>query len=136
MVCIVYVSSAKQEFSDADLMALLRQSQEKNARLAITGVLLYKEGNVMQLLEGPAEALDQLITTIYADPRHHGIIQLLRKQVTTREFPDWSMEFRDLGGAPVRKVGEFLNQHAMKVKIEAENQSPMLRLLSSFGFSG
>jgi acylphosphatase len=136
MLCIVYVSSAKPEFSDADLMVLLEQSRSKNARLDITGVLLYKDGNVMQLLEGPDQAVGDLIKTIYADQRHHGIIQLLRKRVETREFPDWSMDFRNLGGANIQKVAEFLNENALEVKTAAPHQSPMLRLLSGFGFSG
>ncbi len=136
MLCIVYVSSAKHEFSDADLMDLLEQSRRKNARLNITGVLLYKDGNVMQLLEGPDEALSELIKEIYADPRHHGIIQLLRKQVETREFPGWSMEFRNLSGTNLRQVAGFLNEHAIETETAVDNQSPMLLLLSSFGFSG
>ncbi len=60
MLSLIYVSSSTRAFSDADLVALLEQSQEKNARLDITGMLLYKDGNFMQVLEGPDDAVRQL----------------------------------------------------------------------------
>ena len=48
MIAIVYISSAVQPLSDADLEALLAQSREKNGRLKVTGILLYKDGDIMQ----------------------------------------------------------------------------------------
>jgi hypothetical protein len=40
MLSLVYVSSAKQLFSEQDLKALLEQSRDNNARLGLTGLLL------------------------------------------------------------------------------------------------
>jgi len=57
MIAIVYISAAVQPLSDADLEALLAKSREKNARLKVTGILLYKDGDIMQLIEGPGEAV-------------------------------------------------------------------------------
>jgi acylphosphatase len=72
MLAIIYISSAVQLFSDVDLTALLKQSWAKNSALEITGILLYRDGDVMQLLEGPDEAVMKLAQTIYADQRHSG----------------------------------------------------------------
>ena len=113
MLSLVYISSAKGEFSAADLVALLEQSRENNARLGITGMLLYKDGNFMQVLEGPDDVVRQLVKTIAADDRHHGIIQLLEWQIEQRQFPDWTMGFKDLNDPALREnpgYSEFMNQ--------------------------
>jgi len=136
MLCIVYISSAVREFTDVELRGLLKQSQEKNARLEITGILLYKGGDVMQLLEGPDEAVEKLALTIYADPRHHGIIQLLDRQIAKREFADWSMDFRNLSISKVKQLGDFMMERPIEVAVGADPLSPMDRLLASFGFRG
>jgi len=49
---LVYVSSAVTFFSSAELVTLLEKSRANNTRLGISGLLLYKDGNTMQLLEG------------------------------------------------------------------------------------
>ena len=96
MLQLVYVSSAIELFSSHDLLALLEQSRAKNVRAGITGLLLYKDGNFMQLLEGPEAAVRELYAAIRRDARHHGIILLLEGTVEEREFPDWAMAFPDL----------------------------------------
>ena len=98
MLALVYVSSAKQLFSEDDLTALLRQSRDNNTRLGLTGMLLYKDGNFMQALEGLDEAVTSLFDTIQGDPRHHGVLQLMRRPIAERGFPSWSMGFRNLSG--------------------------------------
>ena len=133
MLAIVYISSAVQLFSDADLIALLEQSRQKNAGLEITGILLYKDGDVMQLLEGPDEAVSQLAKTIYADRRHSGIIQLIEQNISRREFPDWSMEFQNLGSSRVQLLAEFMERQSATLTRKTEHLSPILRLLASFG---
>ena len=113
MLSVVYISSVKDGFSAADLVALLEQSREKNARLGITGMLLYKDGNIMQVLEGPDDVVRQLVKTIYADDRHHRVIQLLERQIEQRQFPDWTMGFKDLNDPALREnpgYSEFMNQ--------------------------
>ena len=96
MLSLVYVSSATQLFSEEDLKALLAQSRDKNKRLGLTGLLLYKDGNFMQVLEGAEDAVLQIYATIQGDPRHHGILELTRQQIQEREFASWSMGFKNL----------------------------------------
>jgi hypothetical protein len=113
MLSLVYCSSATNAFSEADLVALLSQSRENNARLDITGMLLYKDGNFIQVLEGPDDAVRQLFNTISADYRHRGVIKLLERPVEERHFADWSMAFRNLTDPGLRDIpgySEFLNE--------------------------
>jgi hypothetical protein len=133
LLSILYISSATREFSESDLTALLEQSRAKNARLDITGILLYNDGNIMQLLEGPESAVRNLIKTIYADNRHTGIIQLLDKEISKREFPQWSLEFRKLRSSKFSPVATSVSEPSNGSQPD-KHQSHMLLLLGSFGF--
>lgn len=112
MFSLVYVSSATLPFSGEDLRALLATCRKNNAALGITGMLLYKDGNFMQVLEGDEEAVRGLYERIAADPRHGGEITLQEGLAEGRQFPDWSMGFRDLNSPDERSAlgySEFLN---------------------------
>jgi hypothetical protein len=112
MFSLVYVSSATRPFSGEDLRVLLGTCRKNNAELGITGMLLYKDGNFMQVLEGDEGAVRGLYERIAADPRHGGEITLQQGYVEGRQFPDWSMGFRDLDSPEARSdpgYSEFLN---------------------------
>lgn len=112
MFYLVYASSAARPFSEPDLSDLLATSRENNRRADITGMLLYKDGNFMQVLEGEEGAVRELYGKIGTDPRHKGEIILLQGVADGRQFPDWSMGFRDLDSPEARATpgySEFLN---------------------------
>lgn len=88
---IVYASSAVGALHGDDLAQILRVSRARNAAAGVTGALLYHQGNVMQVLEGPSAAVEAVYARVEADPRHHGVIVLYRSAVAERAFPDWSM---------------------------------------------
>lgn len=96
MYYLVYASSAVAPFTKDDLRALLATSRANNAELGVTGMLLYKDGNFMQALEGGELTVRDLYAKIASDPRHKGEIILLQGTTEGRQFPDWSMGFRDL----------------------------------------
>jgi|SRR5450432_3261527 Sensors of blue-light using FAD len=109
---IVYASSASKAFTKSDLQALLQEIRPKNAELGVTGMLLYKDGNFMQALEGDQEVLTRLVGIIERDSRHKGFIALLRGTSEERLFPEWSMGFRDLADqSPTKTPGysDFMN---------------------------
>ncbi|HEX5226716.1 MAG TPA: BLUF domain-containing protein [Bryobacteraceae bacterium] len=123
MLSLVYISSARKLFSDEELKALLEQSREKNSRLEVTGMLLYKDGNFMQALEGPDRAVEELFRTIEQDSRHHGVLELMRNAVGTREFPSWSMGFRNLQDVRLREMpgySPFMNEPLHSAGFEAD----------------
>ena len=112
MFSLIYVSSAVRPFSPSELVDLLAGCHKNNATLGITGMLLYKDGNFMQVLEGEEEVVRTLYAKIGRDPRHQGQITLLQGQLAERQFPDWSMGFRDLNAADALSTpgyNEFLN---------------------------
>jgi hypothetical protein len=46
LIHLIYSSAARQAFSDEDLIELLTRARAKNARLGITGMLLYTDGSL------------------------------------------------------------------------------------------
>lgn len=110
---LVYVSSATALFSLSDLLALLEQSRQRNAEVHVTGMLLYREGNFMQVLEGRPDAVAATHARIQADPRHRGLITLRNAAVAARSFPHWSMAYRNLElgvSDEIPGYSDFLNQ--------------------------
>jgi Sensors of blue-light using FAD len=95
MISLVYASSAVKLMTNNELDELLEKSRKNNKRLDITGMLLYKDGNFMQALEGPDENILALYAKIERDARHTGSIKLLQKQIQKREFGEWEMAFCD-----------------------------------------
>ena len=96
MYRLVYVSSAAKPFSEQELEDLLKKNRQNNSAVGITGMLLYKEGNFMQCLEGPKKMVCTLHAKIQSDRRHRGMIVLLREEHVQREFKDWTMGFKKL----------------------------------------
>jgi hypothetical protein len=99
--------------SPEELVRLLHQSRKNNGPREITGMLLYSDGNFLQVLEGPDAAVEQLLETITRDPRHKGMMELLRGDLTERQFPDWTMGFHrvsDLAPEDRAFVSDFLEK--------------------------
>jgi hypothetical protein len=93
---LVYQSEATGPMDGEALRELLRQARDKNHRLAVTGVLLYKAGGFLQVLEGDEETVRALYATICEDLRHEAVETLLTTGIERRVFPGWSMGLEDL----------------------------------------
>jgi hypothetical protein len=94
---LTYVSVERAPFTAKALQDLLATSMANNARLRITGMLLYKSGCFMQVLEGSAASVHLIYTRIERDSRHQHLKVIVRQPVKERDFPNWSMGFHDLG---------------------------------------
>lgn len=108
MFRLMYVSTAREWMSGQGLLDILQVAREKNARLGVTGMLLYKDGNFMQLLEGEASVVQALYDTIARDERHCDPIVMLADTVDERLFADWSMGFRDLSDPDLQAQPGFI----------------------------
>ncbi len=134
MFHIAYVSSAVREFTRPQLLKLLERTMARNQRQGITGLLLYRGGNFMQVLEGEEAAVRTLYQTICQDPRHTGVITLFEEPIAEREFPNWSMAFPDLDKedcATIPGYSDFLNSSWTSADT-AIARSKARRLLAGF----
>jgi hypothetical protein len=128
---LLYTSLAVREMNTDDLTGLLAQSREKNARLKITGLLIYSKREFMQLLEGNKEDIFELYNTIVKDERHQQVKLLWDGEIEDRSFKDWSMAFLNIDGIEQDKLdgySRFLQQGLASLHLTG-NQSIGRRLL-------
>jgi hypothetical protein len=78
-------------FDDAMLGGILIQARRNNARDGLTGALIVRHDLYLQLLEGPADAVDTTFGRIRRDNRHLAVTLIGRAEVAARMFPHWSM---------------------------------------------
>lgn len=105
----IYSSSATKLFSQQDLIDLLTAARRKNELLDITGLLLFNRGTFIQILEGDEKKVKALYKTIHKDPRHKLVFTLSEGYRQTRQFPSWSMGFRDLDSPEIKQIPGFNN---------------------------
>ena len=96
MFFLVYLSAAVTWFSGKELRDMLATCRANNSRDGITGMLLYKDGNFMQVLEGEETAVRALLHRISGDLRHRSLVVIDSGTAPMREFGAWSMAFTDL----------------------------------------
>lgn len=104
MIQITYLSSATRAMSQGDLEDILRTARDNNARLGITGMLLYGNKTFIQILEGEESVVEELVKTIKRDPRHTNFQILKKKPIEQHEYADWSMGFKRVSGEDFEAV--------------------------------
>src|ERR1044071_2672350 len=109
MYYIVYLSTAAQLMSDEELKEILLASNANNRDLDVTGMLLYHEGSIVQVIEGEEQTIKKLYAKIASDSRHRGIIKLGEGKLEQRNFPDWSMGFRTVSAQEFAQVAGYQN---------------------------
>ena len=135
---LVYSSRAVTPFTDTELLELLHKARARNEVLGITGLLLYKQGEFMQAMEGAESSVLSLYRLICKDPRHHQVITLLSSPASERLFPDWSMGFQNLGEADISSVSGYNPTPNLPLSDERFpwKTSVTMRLLAGFAKKG
>lgn len=99
LVSLVYCSSATHPFSEQELAELLAVSRARNSAHDITGMLLYRGGEFVQILEGSRSDVEALMEKIGRDPRHRDVRVLLEEPLHERRFDEWTMGYQSLVAA-------------------------------------
>lgn len=99
LIQLVYVSSIWGAVTEDILNSIQLTAVRHNSAHDITGVLLYRSGHFLQLLEGPAEHVDALYESILGDTRHREIQMLVRRPAAARSAEAWSMGVLNLDNA-------------------------------------
>ena len=105
---LTYASTAAKPFSADELLEWLPAYREKNQRLNVTGLLLYRQGSFMQALEGEEATVRALYKTIREDVRHHHVLTLVTVSLAERQFSKWSMGFEALDDARIGVVPGYV----------------------------
>ncbi len=111
-----YTSTMVRPLTDPELVDLLVESRARNADRGITGLLLYRRGRVMQMLEGDERVVRELYDRIAMDVRHEQVTNVWSGIAARRRFPDWTMGFEDLDetarSIPAGRSLAGLDEHA------------------------
>lgn len=94
---LTYASTAAEAFDDDALARLLESSRLANIDSDLSGMLLYRNGRFLQVLEGPESAVRDAIDRIGRDPRHRDVRVLVSEPIDDRRFADWTMGYEPLG---------------------------------------
>ncbi len=109
MFYLIYVSTPVTPMEDDALLSLLEECRETNHRLGITGMLLYKNGDFMQMLEGDKQVVMELYDAIRKDERHKDVITIMTGDIRKRNFESWSMGFCNMDkSADVPDYDEYI----------------------------
>jgi uncharacterized Fe-S cluster-containing radical SAM superfamily protein len=93
MYQLIYISSATKNLARDEFLELVALSKSKNDALEVTGVLMFKDGNFMQVLEGEQEIISKLYSTIRLDSRHTLVSIIQEGPIGLREYSDWSSTY-------------------------------------------
>jgi len=134
MIQLVYVSTATNRPTEADLLSLLEQARIRNHRQHITGMLLYSNRTYLQLLEGETKDVLNLYGAICNDSRNEGHEILRESKILSRDFPDWSMGFENLESYPPNEIPGFVEVFGGKLdkSIAVSNITNAIKLLMKF----
>ncbi|WP_404480548.1 BLUF domain-containing protein [Novosphingobium sp. BL-52-GroH] len=95
MTAWLYASRSRllPETAGAEIEHLVAMAHERNARLDVTGALLYTGNRFAQYIEGPTASVDALRASIHRDPRHDDITTIEMGIPQSRLFGSWSLAF-------------------------------------------
>ncbi len=122
-------------FSNDDLRQILQTSRHNNETRQISGILLYKGGNVMQVLEGAPDSVLPLFAKISKDPRHKNVIILAEGPIRSREFDGWHMgfvNFDDMSEEDLEGYSSFLTEDGFDANFIKSSPTQAYVLLSNF----
>ena len=99
VVRLTYISrrpAASRDSAATEVWQILQAARRANPALNISGALFANASYFAQVLEGPAQKVDEQFAYISSDPRHFDVEVLERVVVPERLFPNWSMGFASL----------------------------------------
>ena len=127
---LVYLSQARDNITYTDIQNILNSSRKYNKINEISGVLIYRDGYFLQLLEGNEELVLETLSRIVRDRRQHHLQTIIEATSNQRIFEAWSMHFFDADTATTetqKLVNDILDLAFSAKHKEKENILPMIR---------
>lgn len=131
---LVYISHANKLFSCEELLHLLKIARKRNQENGITGLLLYKDGSFMQVLEGSVNDIETVFASIKGDARHSRVRTLLYGPITSRMFNQWYMGFYNIDNLDSNEFEGFSHylRNAHSIQGLIDHPSDALKILEYF----
>lgn len=118
MLQLFYISTARR--IDGEMMFdILKVSRTNNVLCDVTGILVQGGNRFLQILEGPAKAVEETFARIRRDERHAAIVMLGRDWIEERSFPDWAMAYEEVGAVGDQRLGPVVDALVERLKNES-----------------
>ncbi|WP_285295292.1 BLUF domain-containing protein [Aureimonas altamirensis] len=88
---ICYISMLLEEIPQRDVKRLAATFSASNLEVGITGCMGIRRREVMQVLEGPRDVVEDLYRRIQVDSRHARITLMVSTGILRRRFDGWGM---------------------------------------------
>ncbi len=125
---ICYISNSVKLLQKNQLQQLFKQCITNNTEKGITGILLYREGTFLQILEGNKEIIQSIFATIKNDGRHNHISKILDREIQDRLFTNYQTGFSLLNkDEDLNRLTDFL-----KSQEDTSHSHAILALISPF----
>lgn len=91
---ICYISDCAIKHKSLEMIeSLYLKTNANNQKNNITGILIYKDNNFFQIIEGDQTIIDTTYDIIKTDPRHKNIFNVINTTITERMFEDYNFGF-------------------------------------------
>jgi len=130
LVHCVYSSAGTIEFSHDDIIELLEKARDNNAKLDITGMLLYDNGSFFQVLEGRHDTVTSLLKAIQQDDRHNHVVKIIYENIDNRDFSEWTMGYSDVTKDELRKIeglNDFFRSNSSYIDLDKGRAKTLLK---------
>ena len=127
---LCYVSSCRDTLTVKDLEHLFLVNKRNNTEHNVSGILIYNNGNFLQILEGEENLVKTLFKKIKRDPRHRNLIPLINNSLDERIFHDYDSGFIQFEDPKKRK--ELHNYISWLKEAEIKNVDKVVRIVENF----
>jgi len=117
--------------NEPELERVLAQSRAWNSAHGLTGTLLYSNGSIMQVLEGPYNEVQHIPARISRDNRHAHVVKLADGPTEHRQFQQWSMGFKAVNPNDFVPLKGYLDP-ANPVPMTSVADSALYAILAAF----
>jgi Sensors of blue-light using FAD len=125
LIQFVYSSHLADESA---LQGILPKADENNKKNNITGMLLYFNGRLLQVLEGEDNTVRATFKRIQSDQRHHHVVELMDQQVPARDFSSFSIGFHKIDESELNDVPQYKPLLAAEFDIKSIHAKPSIAL--------
>ena len=127
---LCYVSSCKETLTVKDLEHLFLVNKRNNTEHNVSGILIYNNGNFLQILEGEENMVKSLFKKITRDPRHRNLIPLINNPIDERIFHDYDSGF--IHFEDPKRRNELHNYIGWLKEAEVKNVDKVVRIVENF----
>jgi len=124
---LLYTSLSPAGLTNTELVELLESARLKNKRLGITGMMIYHDREIMQILEGEKETVETLFQAILKDNRHTSVHVFYQGDIVERSFSDWNMALKIVDKETAKMIavnyqGKEQNDSVMNILVDSQNR--------------